>query len=267
MDIFVTNSSFNKFIELCAFPLDKVPSEYDFIQGYQLQLVPIVTQYFTYQEKQQLVKLDCLMRNFNYCINSFDILQKKEADRWVFPVNRKMSYHANKNCGMLRSSFQNIPIPSEVVSRNQCKEYRNFFHANKNKEELVFAQMLKDRFNLSGDVNKIAFAYIHKIKKNNSGIVIVNFSELSFYEGRDVLIQKFNHLKELIEEYRFTPRDVVCSYYDKTKESLEINTYRRDLHISMLSFYIEHIKKNNILPVEVLKKFGFKSCAVCCDNF
>jgi hypothetical protein len=123
-------------------------------------------------------------------------------------------YHKNSECRTLLNDFENFEIPAEIKDKGEEEivKFRAFARENrgllKNGNEYLFIQKLKEKFDLTSDINKISF--------NNSGKVdVLKMSTINIKEKISEIIKNLEEInksdkgRESIKQYMFTPNKMI----------------------------------------------------------
>lgn len=179
-------------------------------------------------------------------------------------------YHKNSECRTLLNDFENFEIPAEIKCRDEkeIEKFRAFARENrgllKNGNDHLFIKKLKEKFDLTSDINKISF--------NNSGkIEVLKMSTINIKEKISEIIKNLEEIndsdkgRESIKKYMFVPNKMMKAMKENENLCL-LDLEVLELKKNLLELIIEfNIQKNNGLSLSenILEFYGFEKCGIC----
>ena len=252
-----------------------------FFNNYKLDLFDLDLSYFTKNEREALIISDHLFRNISNINKNMIFKQIKRAEsQWVYKLSVP-AYHADRYCPNLEKEFNNIRIPSSL-NPTQAKEYRQFFIDNKDRygnkagliEPRVFARKLKEKFNLSEDLDELLENHILPEIRENSGVECVNITVEQFIGEINELIDIFkNFISEEQVSASFSRRSWLSTKADselskEERESMQkVYEQKRRICARILAFHFQHFEKEGFnISENLLEMLGFQACPNCCKH-
>lgn len=245
---YITKHNYYKNI-ICKLDID-VPmiEKTGFFSSYKLDLFDLDLNYFAKNEREMLIISDHLFRNISNINKNVIFKQiKRKENNWVYKLSMP-AYHADRHCPNLTKEFNNIRIPYSLEP-SLCKEYRQFFIDNKDRygnkagliEPKAFARKLKEKFNLSEELDVLLDKHILPEIRENSGVECINITVEQFVDEINELIDIFNNFieKEQISD-SFSRRSWLSTKEDselskKERESMQ-KVYEQKRPYSRISF-------------------------------
>ena len=252
-----------------------------FFNNYKLDLFDLDLSYFTKNEREMLIISDHLFRNISNINKNMIFKQIKRAEsQWVYKLSVP-AYHADRYCPNLEKEFNNIRIPSSL-NPTQAKEYRQFFIDNKDRygnkagliEPRVFARKLKEKFNLSEDLDELLENHILPEIRENSGVECVKITVEQFIGEINELIDIFkNFISEEQVSASFSRRSWLSTKADselskEERESMQkVYEQKRRICARILAFHFQHFEKEGFnISENLLEMLGFQACPNCCKH-
>lgn len=252
-----------------------------FFNNYKLDLFDLDLSYFTKNEREALIISDHLFRNISNINKNMIFKQIKRAEsQWVYKLSVP-AYHADRYCPNLEKEFNNIRIPSSL-NPTQAKEYRQFFIDNKDRygnkagliEPRVFARKLKEKFNLSEDLDELLENHILPEIRENSGVECVKITVEQFIGEINELIDIFkNFISEEQVSASFSRRSWLSTKADselskEERESMQkVYEQKRRICARILAFHFQHFEKEGFnISENLLEMLGFQACPNCCKH-
>lgn len=257
---YLTNNNLGKFLAR----LDFNEAFYNYGYSYhnnKLKEFDIDLHFFTKDEAKNLVIAEKIYFDLKVEMDKYLIIEKKNNQKkWVFEIHNS-SFHADRNCEKLKSSFSNYEMPKV----NNPDEYRAYFEKifpeleaqNGINKKWEFSTIIKEKFNLEEDLDFIVKHYLTPVNKKNSGVtsIVVDINEN---------IEEFKVLTE-----NCSKDDIRRAYFKKNDpedgEYFErIYKLRKEIYSQMLFFYISKtLEKGLEINEELLKLTGFSPCSCC----
>lgn len=278
---YITKYNYYKNI-ICKLDID-IPAieKTGFFNNYKLDLFDLDLSYFTKNEREALIISDHLFRNISNINKNMIFKQIKRAEsQWVYKLSVP-AYHADRYCPNLEKEFNNIRIPSSL-NPTQAKEYRQFFIDNKDRygnkagliEPRVFARKLKEKFNLSEDLDELLENHILPEIRENSGVECVNITVEQFIGEINELIDIFkNFISEEQVSASFSRRSWLSTKADselskEERESMQkVYEQKRRICARILAFHFQHFEKEGFnISENLLEMLGFQACPNCCKH-
>lgn len=252
-----------------------------FFNNYKLDLFDLDLSYFTKNEREALIISDHLFSNISNINKNMIFKQIKRAEsQWVYKLSVP-AYHADRYCPNLEKEFNNIRIPSSL-NPTQAKEYRQFFIDNKDRygnkagliEPRVFARKLKEKFNLSEDLDELLENHILPEIRENSGVECVKITVEQFIGEINELIDIFkNFISEEQVSAPFSRRSWLSTKADselskEERESMQkVYEQKRRICARILAFHFQHFEKEGFnISENLLEMLGFQACPNCCKH-
>lgn len=252
-----------------------------FFNNYKLDLFDLDLSYFTKNEREALIISDHLFSNISNINKNMIFKQIKRAEsQWVYKLSVP-AYHADRYCPNLEKEFNNIRIPSSL-NPTQAKEYRQFFIDNKDRygnkagliEPRVFARKLKEKFNLSEDLDELLENHILPEIRENSGVECVKITVEQFIGEINELIDIFkNFISEEQVSASFSRRSWLSTKADselskEERESMQkVYEQKRRICARILAFHFQHFEKEGFnISENLLEMLGFQACPNCCKH-
>lgn len=199
--------------------------------------------------------------------------KSKRNDIYVFGGNKVPSYHYDKKCTALTSTFDNYKIPEEIrnLGADEVARFKDFFIKNisllREKPD-VFNVKLKSTFTLNGQVEHVFSenSGIYEIENINLEDLEANIDRLLLdaenFRLKDTATQKLIYDKgygtdrELKKKLSYPDKEyqILVEWHEKYKGQLKdlLEEYFRVKLNPELKF------KNNLLD-----QLGFKPCKIC----
>ena len=278
---YITKHNYYKNI-ICKLDID-VPmiEKTGFFSSYKLDLFDLDLSYFAKNEREMLIISDHLFRNISNINKNVIFKQiKHKENNWVYKLSMP-AYHADRHCPNLTKEFNNIRIPYSLEP-SLCKEYRQFFIDNKDRygkkagltEPKVFARKLKEKFNLSEELDVLLDNHILPEIRENSGVECINITVEQFVDDINELIDIFNNFieKEQISD-SFSHRSWLSTKEDSElseteRESMQkVSEQKRRICARILAFHFQHFEKEGFnISENLLEMLGFQACPNCCKH-
>ncbi|MFZ7261504.1 hypothetical protein ACLSZR_01405 [Avibacterium avium] len=257
---YLTNNNLGKFLA----KLDFNEAFYNYGYSYynnELKEFDIDLHFFTKDEAKNLVIAEKIYFDLKVEMDKYLIIEKKNNQKkWVFEIHNS-SFHADRNCEKLKSSFSNYEMPKV----KNPDEYRAYFEKifpeleawNGIDKKREFSTIIKEKFSLEEDLDFIVKHYLTPVNKKNSG---VTYTVIDINEN----IEEFKVLTE-----KCSKDDIRSAYFKKNDpENGEYFEYvynlRKNIYSQMLFFYISKtLEKGLEINEELLKLTGFSPCSCC----
>lgn len=191
--------------------------------------------------------------------------------RWIY-FGSSPTYHGNRNCIHLHSTYENYAIPVEIPE-NQIEEYRAFFLDPENKS---YFKNKRDIFYARAELKfNVKIKNVEDIRRDNSGEEAINtidgdsnqilekihqtISEMTVYKNESTHIAKivsntgFN-TKAALKNPLFSDDKPIIIIWDEYKSKL------KDLIIQHLTTEIAPDYK---FDNQFLEDLGFRKCSKC----
>lgn len=275
---YITKHNYYKHI-ICKLDID-IPTieKTGFFSSYKLDLFDLDLSYFAKNEREMLIISDHLFRNISNIYKNMIFKQIKHAgNNWVYKLSMP-AYHTEHDCQNLIKEFNNIRIPYSLEP-SLCKEYRQFFIDNKDRygkkanliEPRVFARKLKEKFNLSEDLDELLENHILPEIHENSGVKCINITVEESIREINELIDIFKNFikKEKISD-SFSRRSWLSTKADselskEERESMQkVYEQKRRICSRILAFHFQHFEKQGFnISENLLEMLGFQACPNC----
>lgn len=276
---YITKYNYYKNI-ICKLDID-IPAieKTGFFNNYKLDLFDLDLSYFTKNEREALVISDILYRdisNINRSIVFRNI--KLNQNKWVYKLSMP-AYHTVCHCPNLVKEFNNIRIPPSL-NPTKAEEYRQFFIDNKDRygkkasliEPRVFARKLKEKFNLSEDLDELLENHILPEIRENSGVECINITvEQSIREINELIDIFKDFIKTENISASFSHRSWLSTKADselskEERESMQkVYEQKRRICFRILAFHFQHFEKQGFnISKNLLEMLGFQACGNCC---
>lgn len=243
------------------------------------------------KEKQYLLRQKkMLSEGSNLSIEMYTKVINKDTLSFVYESEAKSSYHLDKDCEKLNSSFKNFHIPKEILVRvgedQEAKaaivsRFRTWFKRHKDLYDNNTDAFLK-RLEIDWNVQRT----LQEIEKKNSGIE--NFENLNLIEleneidkiiaragrffrenpDKQPIIKRFQKLTFLAyEKYEIHTNDTDLSDAE-LKEFLRKydGWFKKPIKRLLKQYYRVKYNKDLSFNGELLEQLNFKPCSFCCEK-
>lgn len=242
---------------------------------------------FSQKEKDSLLALKAFCKGDKGFINHVykKVDNPKDSLRYI-QAEKKPVYHSDSNCPAMKSDYERVLIPEQIISQGKdcVNEYRKYWNNNlglREEDNAAFVAIINARFNLyppirDFDVKTIPNSGSHEINDNRSVSQINDeitdiWNEfvrwLKEKQGRIANCMDFGYMSWLGNSDEPINKTIYRGTEKELKEQLVIiHSYKQKIYKQLQELYIRQFIPDLDVEVSLLQSLGFEPCFFCVSN-